>query len=92
MLRGKRDLLAGALCGLGLPQLLGRVPSRDVLVVLNYHRIGDPRDDEFDPGVFSATAGEFDEQISYLKREGALVPLAAPLAYTYVSKTTGGPR
>jgi peptidoglycan/xylan/chitin deacetylase (PgdA/CDA1 family) len=44
------------------------MPSRPVLMILNYHRIGDPDATEYDPGVFSCSGEEFDWQIGYLKR------------------------
>ncbi len=72
---GKRELLSGGLFWSGASSLLARLPPGDSLLVLNYHRIGDPDDDPFDPGVFSATADEFHEQISYLKRRLSVVTL-----------------
>ena len=54
---GKREWLARGLLRSGATSLLSRLPDRDSLLVLNYHRIGDPDDDLFDPGVFSATGG-----------------------------------
>jgi peptidoglycan/xylan/chitin deacetylase (PgdA/CDA1 family) len=48
---------------------------------LNYHRIGNAEDDLFDPGVFSATADEFDRQIAYLKRNLSLITLDEALAF-----------
>lgn len=42
--------------------------KRRLLMILNYHRIGDSTRTPYDPGVFSATAEEFDAQITYLKR------------------------
>jgi peptidoglycan/xylan/chitin deacetylase (PgdA/CDA1 family) len=55
--------------------------ERDLLLVLNYHRIGNPDEDSFDPGVFSASADEFNDQISYLKRRASLVNLQEALAF-----------
>ena len=65
---GKRELLARGLLWSGASSLLAQLPARDSLLVLNYHRIGNAEEDLFDPGVFSATAEEFDRQISFLKR------------------------
>ncbi|MGD0829312.1 MAG: polysaccharide deacetylase family protein [Terracidiphilus sp.] len=48
---------------------------------MNYHRIGNAKDDLFDPGVFSATADELDHQISYLKRRVSLITLEEALAF-----------
>jgi peptidoglycan/xylan/chitin deacetylase (PgdA/CDA1 family) len=48
---------------------------------LNYHRIGNPDDDLFDPGVFSATADRFNDQMSYLKRHLSPVTLEEALSF-----------
>ena len=37
------------------------------LLVLNYHRIGEPGGSLFDPGLWSASADEFDWQLKFLK-------------------------
>jgi peptidoglycan/xylan/chitin deacetylase (PgdA/CDA1 family) len=80
-LGGKRELLARGLHWSGASFLLSQLPARDSLLVLNYHRIGNPEDDLFDPGVFSATADQFNNQISYLKRHVSLVTLEEALAF-----------
>jgi peptidoglycan/xylan/chitin deacetylase (PgdA/CDA1 family) len=81
MFSGKRELLAQGLYRSGAAFLLGQLPVRDSLLVLNYHRIGNPDEDPFDPGVFSATADQLNEQISYLKRHVSLVTLEEALAF-----------
>ena len=81
VVKGKRELLARALLRSGALFMLSKVPARDSLLVLNYHRIGDPESDPFDPGVFSATGEEFDEQVSYLKRYHSLVTLEEALEF-----------
>jgi peptidoglycan/xylan/chitin deacetylase (PgdA/CDA1 family) len=78
---GKRELLARGLLWSGASFLLSQLPARDSLLVLNYHRIGNAKDDLFDPGVFSATAEQFDNQIAYLKRRLSLVTLDEALAF-----------
>jgi peptidoglycan/xylan/chitin deacetylase (PgdA/CDA1 family) len=78
---GKRELLASGLYWSGAAFLLSQLPARDQLVVLNYHRIGNAEEDLFDPGVFSATADQFNEQIGYLKRRNLLVSLAEAQAF-----------
>jgi peptidoglycan/xylan/chitin deacetylase (PgdA/CDA1 family) len=78
---GKRELLARGLFWSGAAFLLSQLPERDLLLVLNYHRIGNPDDDSFDPSVFSATTDQFNDQISYLKRHGSLVTLEEALAF-----------
>jgi peptidoglycan/xylan/chitin deacetylase (PgdA/CDA1 family) len=81
MFQGKRELLAGGLRLTRVTSLLRQMPARDLLLVLNYHRIGDPGNDPFDPGVFSATGEQLDEQISYLKRHTPLVTLEEALEF-----------
>jgi peptidoglycan/xylan/chitin deacetylase (PgdA/CDA1 family) len=81
VVHGKRELLARGLFWSGALSVLSQLPPRDSLLVLTYHRIGDPDADLFDPGVFSATGDEFNEQISYLKRNGSLVTLEEALAF-----------
>jgi peptidoglycan/xylan/chitin deacetylase (PgdA/CDA1 family) len=78
---GRREWLARGLLWSGASFLLARLPARDSLLVLNYHRIGNSEDDLFDPSVFSATAEQLDNQISYLKRHVSLVTLEEALAF-----------
>jgi peptidoglycan/xylan/chitin deacetylase (PgdA/CDA1 family) len=78
---GKRELLARGLVWSGASFLLSQLPARDSLLVLNYHRIGSADEDLFDPGVFSAAAEEFSDQISYLKRRVSPVTLEEALAF-----------
>jgi peptidoglycan/xylan/chitin deacetylase (PgdA/CDA1 family) len=85
---GKREMLARSLFWSGASFLLSQLPARDSLVVLNYHRIGNPDEDLFDPGVFSASADQFDNQISHLKRHVSLVTLEEALAYIEGSEKT----
>lgn len=78
---GKREWLAHGLLWSGALLLLSKFPAKDMLLVLNYHRIGNPDDDRFGSGVFSATAEQFNNQICYLKRHVALVTLEEALAF-----------
>jgi peptidoglycan/xylan/chitin deacetylase (PgdA/CDA1 family) len=78
---GKREWLSRGLLWTGATHLLTLLPERDSLLVLTYHRIGNPDDDLFDPGVFSATAEELDNQITYLKRHTSLVGLEEALGF-----------
>jgi peptidoglycan/xylan/chitin deacetylase (PgdA/CDA1 family) len=78
---GKRELLSQALLRSGAAFLLGRLPERNSLLVLNYHRIGNRDEDPFDPEVFSATGDQLNEQISYLKRQCSLVTLEEAMAF-----------
>jgi len=82
---GKREVLARVLLWSGVPSILSSLPPRDQLIVLNYHRIGNPDDDLFDPGVFSATQDEFNDQIAYLKRR--VLPVTLEEALSFVEGT-----
>ncbi len=79
--RGKHGGLLHAFHRSGVSFLCSKLPARDSLLVLNYHRIGNPEEDLFDPGVFSATAEEFDTHISFLKKNVSLVTLEEALAF-----------
>jgi peptidoglycan/xylan/chitin deacetylase (PgdA/CDA1 family) len=81
MFGGKRELLAHFLFWSGSTYLLRQFPDQNSLLVLNYHRIGGTADDSFDPGVFSATSDQLNEQISYLKRNASLVTLEEALDF-----------
>jgi peptidoglycan/xylan/chitin deacetylase (PgdA/CDA1 family) len=48
--------------------MLEILPQRRALIILNYHRIGNADETPFDSGVFSATAEQFESQITYLRR------------------------
>ena len=48
--------------------MLARAPLWRGLTVLNYHRIGEPGDTLFDPGLFSAAPEPFAAQVRYLTR------------------------
>jgi peptidoglycan/xylan/chitin deacetylase (PgdA/CDA1 family) len=79
--RGGRERLARTLLRSGFSSLLSLLPAKDSLLVLTYHRVGDDESDPWNPSVFSATAEEFDAQVSYVKRKHALVTLAEALAF-----------
>jgi peptidoglycan/xylan/chitin deacetylase (PgdA/CDA1 family) len=61
---------------LGVPAVISALPGRKVLIVFNYHRIGDPRETPYDGNVFSATREAFDGQIAFLKKHLRFVNLA----------------
>jgi peptidoglycan/xylan/chitin deacetylase (PgdA/CDA1 family) len=88
MIGGKRELLARGLLWSGATHLLHKLPARNCLLVLNYHRIGNPAEDPFDPGVFSATPDGLDEQITYLKRHVSFVTLEEAVDFIVNEKTT----
>jgi peptidoglycan/xylan/chitin deacetylase (PgdA/CDA1 family) len=77
----KRELLAAGLFWSGATSLISRLSEQDSLVVLNYHRIGNPDEDSFLADVFSATADQFDDQVSYLKKHASFVSLEEGLAF-----------
>ncbi len=60
--------------------MLEAMPKRRGLIILNYHRIGNADETPFDSGVFSATAEQFDSQITYLKRRFHMTTLEEALA------------
>lgn len=74
-------MLARGLYWSGITSVLHNLPPKNSLLVLNYHRIGKSADDLFDPGVFSATSDELNEQLIYLKRNASLVTLAEAKAF-----------
>jgi peptidoglycan/xylan/chitin deacetylase (PgdA/CDA1 family) len=74
-MRGKRELLARMCSRTGLTRALETLPQRRALTILNYHRIGNADETPFDSGVFSATADQFDAQITYLKRRFRMATL-----------------
>jgi peptidoglycan/xylan/chitin deacetylase (PgdA/CDA1 family) len=80
-IRGKRELLAKGLLWSGASFVMSQFPPADSLLVLNYHRIGHPEKDLYDPGVFSATADQLDDQITFLKKQASLVTLEDALAF-----------
>lgn len=65
----------------GVQSLLGRLPQRNTLLVINYHRVGDADATPYDPAVFSADAAEFQAQMDFVSRHLAPVTLADALAY-----------
>lgn len=85
--KGERERLARILHRSGFSSLLSLLPARDSLLVLTYHRVGDAESDPWDPAIFSATADEFDQQVSYLKRKHSLVTLEEALAFVDGTET-----
>ena len=72
---GKKHQLAQLATALGLTRLLEKVPRRPSLLILNYHRIGDPATTPFDSGVFSCKAHDLERHILYLHRRFRIVGL-----------------
>jgi peptidoglycan/xylan/chitin deacetylase (PgdA/CDA1 family) len=72
---GKRELAASVLDRAPIRPTLRRLPLWSGLLVLNYHRIGDPAASELDRDLFSATVEAFDRQCAFLARELEVVGL-----------------
>ncbi|MCC6792493.1 MAG: polysaccharide deacetylase family protein [Thermomicrobiales bacterium] len=64
----KLDLAANALRWSGGGAVLRSTPVWQGMLVLNYHRIGNPDASPFDRDVFSARQEAFDRQVAFLKR------------------------
>src|SRR5947209_10447395 len=79
-MHGKREQIARVCSLSGFTRVLESLPQRRVLIILNYHRVGNAAETPFDSGVFSATAEEFDSQIAYFKRRFHLATLEEALA------------
>lgn len=65
----KAVIASQMLCRSGLGTLLRRTAGHMGFIVLNYHRIGDPRASDLDRQVFSATPEMFERQLKFLKAE-----------------------
>src|ERR1039457_7108541 len=76
----KRERAALWSARVGLTGLLEAMPQRPLLMVLNYHRIGDPDKTPYDPGTFSATTQLFDQQVGWLKKRFPIVTLDEAIA------------
>jgi peptidoglycan/xylan/chitin deacetylase (PgdA/CDA1 family) len=63
----KGPLFARLLSRSGVGFLMERTIPWSGVLVLNYHRIGDPADCPFDRGLWSATSEAFSDQIRFLK-------------------------
>jgi len=72
---GKRELLARVCSMTGFTSLFEQLRKHRSIIVLNYHRIGNTDETRYDPGVFSATAEEFEWHIDYLKRHFEIATL-----------------
>ena len=65
---GRADALAGALDRTGLGSVLRRIPAWRGVLVLTYHRIGEPTGEHDHLGLFSATQEQLDAQLAHLAR------------------------
>jgi peptidoglycan/xylan/chitin deacetylase (PgdA/CDA1 family) len=75
LIRNKRDFLARRLRDAGALRLLERVARRPGLLVLVYHRIGEPATSPFYGPIYSATPGDFGAQVAYLRDHFRLIGL-----------------
>jgi hypothetical protein len=73
--RSRHGRLATALRRTGLGAALRRAGAWRGLLVLTYHRIGDPAESPLDRNLFSATAEEFARQVCHLARECEVIGL-----------------
>jgi peptidoglycan/xylan/chitin deacetylase (PgdA/CDA1 family) len=69
----RRERVAWALQTTGLLPLLRTFPGWKGLLVVNYHRIGNPGASPLDRGAFSGTAEALNAQIAILKREADII-------------------
>ncbi len=65
---GKRERAARLLEGTGAGTMLRALRAWRGLLVMNYHRIGDPTDSPFDRDVFSATPELLDRQLAFARQ------------------------
>jgi len=70
-MKGKKTFLADILFNFNLIGLFKRLPLRNKLIVLNYHRIrpqDSPFTTDFDDGVYNLNVDQFNRQIKWLKQ------------------------
>jgi peptidoglycan/xylan/chitin deacetylase (PgdA/CDA1 family) len=71
----KRAMLAQFASYSGITRVLESLPGKANLLILNYHRIGDPAQTLYDSGTFSCSADELDWQIRWLKQRFPILNL-----------------
>jgi peptidoglycan/xylan/chitin deacetylase (PgdA/CDA1 family) len=71
----KKEILSRIAAYSGATWLLESLPGRPRLLILNYHRIGDPAKTPYDPGLFSCTAEELSWQTGWLKQRFPILTL-----------------
>ncbi len=79
---GKREILAHWLHATGIYSVFNRLPQRKSLLVINYHRVGDPNATPYDAGVFSATAEQFRAQMEFVADR--LKPITLDEAFSFL--------
>ncbi len=70
--RLRRTLVRGSQA-LGVTRLVESLPKTPSMLALTYHRIGNPRETEYDPGVFSADQDDLAQQIDVVKRSHDII-------------------
>lgn len=75
LIRNKREFLARGLRDTGVLRLLERARRRPALVVLTYHRVGDPGSSPYYEPIYSATPDALRQQIRSLRDHFALPAL-----------------
>ena len=76
LINQKRQLALAACDLLQAHRWWGQLDRWQGLVTLNYHRIGNADQTELDPGVFSASAEQFEAQLRYLKSDCDVIRVA----------------
>lgn len=71
--RGKKQFLANVLDCTGANRLLRHFGSWSGLIVMNYHRIGNPQDCPFDRNLFSASQENLEKQIQKFQSQCDLI-------------------
>jgi peptidoglycan/xylan/chitin deacetylase (PgdA/CDA1 family) len=64
----RREQISSALGKIGITRALEALARTPSLIVLNYHRVGDPELDDYDPALLEVTPDAFDEQMAFLKK------------------------
>jgi peptidoglycan/xylan/chitin deacetylase (PgdA/CDA1 family) len=86
-----REMAALTCAGSGLTAALELMPKRRLLMLLTYHRIGDAAETPYDSGTFSASAEQFDAQITYLKQCFHIVGLEEACNIVAACQAPAGP-
>ena len=71
----RREKVSRWATALGITRLVEWLARRPALLVINYHRVGDPTADGYDSALVEATGDEFDAQVAVLKRRFPIVEL-----------------
>ncbi len=97
-MKGKKELLADILFNSHLVNLFKRLPMRNKLIVLNYHRLrpNDPQfSTAFDDGVYGVDADEFARQVKWLKNNTRIMSEKDLLDHNkdgvFIAPTTSAP-